>query len=902
MKKLLFILYLLPILASSQMLLETDGEKNNFKGLQKAFEKWSKNNNIEQKKGWKWFKRWENHYAQRANTDGSIADPNIFIEEAIKYTNRNKEKSNSSWIPVGPDYLPTSPVSTSGHGVSRINCVTFHPTDPNTFWVGVSQGGIWKTTNSGASWTPMNNGLPILRISDIAIDPISPNILYACLGDYEYIGVALETDDRKRHTHYGVGLYKSTDGGLNWFATGLTSMQTDLDNSLLRRVLIDPNNTDNILAAGFEGIWKSNDAGNSWTQKTDTIISDLENHPNTPNVVFAATAFINNLQDGVAGVMKSTDFGDSWTFLNTGLPATNDAQRVELAIAPSDPNYVYAIACDLSRGFHGIYRSTDAGNTWSQRNDGSSTNILSWYDGQQGSSGQADVGGQGTYDLTLIVDPNDKNMLYSGGVNCWGSDDGGLTWNGASYWVNYYGQSIHADQHQFKYNILDDKFYVCNDGGIMRTDSIIIGSWDDADNISGYEWPTIWENISDGMQITSFYRLGLSDNNPGYLIAGAQDNSTFYLNNNNWINIIGGDGMECFIHPNQGSTIWGSSQYGRLSRSYDGGQNIDYNITSPINEEGEWTTPYLYSNNNNAIYAAYENLWRSMDDGDTWNKISDMNDMNGANFSAPASALAQCSKNQNVIYMAKRIYHSYNSLSELWITKNQGNTWNNITSGLPDSLYFTYIAVDDDNPDIAWVTCSGFNSGKKVFRTNNGGQSWINISLNLPNIPVNTIVLDEQSSNHTVYIGTDLGVYFIHDSLSSGWQLYAQDLPNVIISELEIDYITNDLYAATFGRGIWKIDTWIPTSIYNQNISISNIQINPNPNNGIFTINIDSRKSYTATVKIINIMGQTIIINKNKISEGKNTINIKEKDLKSGMYFIEIKDGKNTYTSNFIVK
>ena len=174
--------------------------------------------------------------------------------------------------------------------------------------------------------------------------------------------------------------------------------------------------------------------------------------------------------------------------------------------------------------------------------------------------------------------------------------------------------------------------------------------------------------------------------------------------------------------------------------------------------------------------------------------------------------------------MAKRIYHSYNSKSELWVTKDEGNTWSNITNGLPDSLYFTYLSVDDDNADIAWVTCSGFKAGQKVYNTTNGGGAWTNISQNLPNIPVNTIVLDEQSPNHTIYIGTDLGVYMTHDTLSTGWQLHGDGgLPNVIVSELEIDYNTNDLYAATFGRGIWKTDMSIPLLI--DEINIANIDI-----------------------------------------------------------------------------
>jgi photosystem II stability/assembly factor-like uncharacterized protein len=901
MRKILLIFIVLPFFSLGQMILEKNSKRNTFQDIQRSFENWYKENNIDNTKGWKWFKRWENHYAQRANPDGSLADPNIFLNEAVIFNNKRKEKDSkfsANWIPVGPNYLPTSPVATSGHGVARINCIAFHPNDPNTFWVGVAQGGIWKTNNSGTSWTPLNEGLPILRISDITVDPINPNILYVCLGDYEYIGVALATDDRKRHTHYGLGVYKSIDGGLNWLPTGLTTAQTTLDNSLLRRLIIDPNNTNNLLAGGFEGVWKSTDGGINWAQTMDSIVSDLEQHPNMPNIVYAATAFINNLQEGVAGVMKSIDFGNTWTFLNTGIPPTNQAQRVELAISPSDPNYVYAIACDMDRGFYGLYRTTNGGANWTQQSNGSLVNILSWY------SGVGSTGGQGTYDLTLIVDPSNRDRLYAGGVNCWGSDDGGVNWNGMSYWVNYYGQSIHADQHQFKYNPVDDKFYVCNDGGVMRTDSMIIGSWDDAYNIPGYQWPTSWENLSDGMQITSFYRLGLSDNNSNYVIAGAQDNSTFYYNNNNWINIIGGDGMECIIHPYQPNTIWGMSQYGNLARSYDGGQNIDHNLTGPIfnnGEEGEWITPYLYSKTNNAIYAGFGNLWKSMDDGDTWQMLSNMSNMNGANFPAPASALAQCSNDKDIIYMAKRIYHSYNSKSELWVTKDEGNTWSNITNGLPDSLYFTYLTVDDDNADIAWVTCSGFKAGQKVYNTTNGGVSWTNISQNLPNIPVNTIVLDEQSPNHTIYIGTDLGVYMTHDTLSLGWLLHGTDLPNVIVSELEIDYNTNDLYAATFGRGIWKTDMSIPLLVDEINIANIDIQITPNPNNGRFSINLSSNESYKSRLNVIDVMGKVVYSIEINILLGETVIELKLEELNSGIYFVQLLHN-NTFKSIKFIK
>ena len=182
MKNILLIFIFLPFFSFGQMILENNNKRNTFQDMQRSFESWSKENDIDNTKGWKWFKRWENHNAQRANPDGSLADPNIFLNEAVILNNKRKEvnsKSLTNWIPVGPNYLPTSPVATSGHGVARINCIAFHPTDPNTFWVGVAQGGIWKTNNSGTSWTPLNDGLPILRISDITVDPINPNILYA---------------------------------------------------------------------------------------------------------------------------------------------------------------------------------------------------------------------------------------------------------------------------------------------------------------------------------------------------------------------------------------------------------------------------------------------------------------------------------------------------------------------------------------------------------------------------------------------------------------------------------------------------------------------------------------------------------------------------------------------------
>jgi len=873
-----------------------DKENITFKAIQKSFNDWASTKKLSETKGWKWFKRWEQHYAQRANPDGSLPDVSILYQEALNYNAVKANRSNSTnWLPVGPNTLPTSPNPNSGHGMARINCVAFHPSNANIFWVGVAQGGVWKTVDNGLSWTPLDDGLPILRVSDIAVDPSNPDVIYVCLGDYEYNGVSLSLDNRKRHTHYGIGIYKTTNGGLSWSPTGHTLNQTNLDNSLLRKLIIDPNNSNNLVVGGFEGIWKSTNAGVSWTNtQANTIIGDMEQDPTNPNILYAATSYIFTLQTGTAGVLKSTDFGSTWTPLTTGIPPIDSAGRINIAIAPSDPSYIYALVIDKDRGFYGLYQSTNSGLSWTKKSTGSSPsnpNILAWYDGI------GEVGGQGSYDLCLLVDPNDKNHIYTGGVNIWGSKDGGATWTASSFWSNGYGQSIHADQHQFKYNPLDDKIYVCNDGGIMRTDSIILKDWQDIYN--GDTWPTVWENLSSGMQVTSFYRLGI---NNGRIIAGAQDNSTFYYNGLSWSNVIGGDGMECFFHPTNLSILFGSWQYGGLARSIDGGFNFSYGLGNDIKnvfgEEGEWVTPWHYSLQSSAIYAGYGNLWKSIDDGDNWTKLSTMPNMSGATFPAPASALARCSQNKNVIYMAKRIYHSYNSNSQLWATTNEGGLWTNVTAGLPDSLYFTYLAADDDNPSIAWVTCSGFTAGQKVFKTINNGTTWTNVTNNLPNLPVNCIVLDENSNDHSLYVATDLGVYYTNDNLT-GWQLYGTGIPNVITSALEIDYTNQDLYVATFGRGIWKTDLSVASSITSPAISKSEMQLAPNPNNGSFTLDITAPTAFDAQMNVVDVMGRTVYSEAISISEGE-TIKTLGLELNSGVYFLQLLSGNQSKVLKFL--
>lgn len=898
------LLHLLPAQFIPEPIASPEENKGAFLDLQTQYHNWAFSHDLNQQKGWKWYARWAQEVESRLNEDGTVAHSNILFEEAIRYSRLKQGHQNSrkaNWSPVGPSTVPSSTDPSSIHGMGRINTIAFHPTDSSTFWVGVAQGGVWKTTNHGQSWMPLTDDLPILRISDIAVDAKHPDTMYISVGDYGYMAVALDLDDRNRHTHYGLGVYKTVDGGQNWQATGLNFQQVDKDGSLTRRVFIDENDSDELVAAGIFGIRKSYDGGNSWVSKLDSLIWDIERDPVNKDVLYASSAYLHNLQSGAAAILKSTDFGETWTVLPTNIPP-RAVQRVELAIAPSDPNYIYAVACDLDRGFYGCFRSTNGGQSWDTRNTfaADNLNILHWSDGDRA------TGGQGTYDLALTVDPNDKETIYAGGVNVWGSTNGGTTWNGASYWTNRFGPSIHADQHFLTTSPLDNRFYMCNDGGLFRTQEIKIGSWLDAQIDPNYTWPTQWEDISDGLQIRSFYRLGLSEGNPNLVVAGAQDNGTSFLDaNNNWIQASGGDGMECAIDPTNPNTIYTSSQYGNLFRLNLSGnwyQYISADILNFYNDRGEWTTPYgQFPNDRAKLIAGYGQVYTSNDTGMTWSPISTFPAMQNETVASPASALVVAPSDPQTIYVAKRIYHSFNQPSELFRTTDGGQNWANITAGLPDSLYFTYLTVDDNDPQKVWIAVKGFTAGKKVYYSDNGGTSWQNISKNLPNVSANCIIHEPGNAQNTVYVGMDAGIYY-HSDTSSQWTLYSDELPNVIVSELAVHQSEGKLYAATFGRGVWVSDlAQIAISIEKEQLNELEVQLFPNPNNGNFRLKLDQMDFDILDLEIIDITGRRVHTEKIKPLSGKV-----EKDfhlnLPYGMYFLKLGNGKANRVVRFVVE
>jgi photosystem II stability/assembly factor-like uncharacterized protein len=875
-----FVFFIQPSPAQ-QFIKNTTNRALTFKEIQLQFDQFKRNNDLKTKKHWKSFKRYEMDMQLHTNGHGEPDGFNEYIQEALAVAEQKEQSTSSApWYPVGPNALPSNLTGYMENGIGRINCVAFHPTNTSTFFVGVAQGGVWKTTNGGASYTPLTDNLPITRISDICIDPNNTNTMYISVCDFEYIGVGLYLDGKKRHTHYGLGIYKTTDGGSTWAPTGLTFQLTNGDASLMRKILVNPSNSNELVACGVSGMYKSIDGGTSWTKKLDSLFWDMVQDPITPNVIYAATGWVKNSNMGSAGIYKSIDFGNTWTQLNTGITAQGVVQRIKLAIAPSNHNYVYALCCDNTDGFYGIYQSTNAGTSWTYKQP--LLNILEY---DQGSN----LGGQGPYDLALCVNATDENTIYTGGINLWGSTDGGTTFNPISHWTLQYGNTIHGDIHYMDRQPGSSDIFVCSDGGIYKTSNLQIGSW------SNPPWPTVWTKLGSGMQITSFYRLSSSKNGVGRLMAGAQDNASMYYDGSSWSSVFGGDGMDNYLDPLNNQAVIGASQYGTFYYSNNGGQSGTVVGSNPNNENAEWTAPLAADYNHPGVmYIGNENVMKSLDGGQNWSGLGTIytDPVNLAN--TEISALAVSNANSSVIYAARRVRYEYNLKGIVFYSTNGGSTFTNITNNLPDTLYYTGIEASPTNSNEAVVCMAGFTGGCKVFKTTTSGTSWINISYNLPNIPVNCIKYIPGTGQ--LMVATDLGVYILNNSTNT-WNSYSQGLPNVIISDIEFNPALNKIYVSTFGRGIWETSLGLISGLSTNEMSKTlDFSAYPSINPGVFFVEVpgvDIRTQLT----IFNVSGRQVYSCALKENKTEVTLHVLP-----GTYYLKAQNEKSLGVRKIIVQ
>lgn len=764
MKKIIVILFLSVFVLKSQKFEDLKDKNLKFNQIQEVFQnELIGDGDIDTLKGWKQFKRWEWFWGQRLQGESNVPDAMKIKKLAEFYKILDKTKNSSvqsvTWEKYGPFKTPES-IGRS-QGVGRINDLAISPTNDNYMIAGSASGGAWRSTNAGQSWIEIDMTDQLsLGISDIEFAPSDPKIVYLATGD-------ANGTMGSNASYYSIGLLKSTDAGITFKET---SLYYELSESkVITRVLIHPSNPDIVITSSRDGIFKSTDGAKTWDRVFSTTpIKDMEFHPSNPSIMYASSMNYS----GINNIYKSTNSGDTWSLLHQ----VGNTRRTEIAVTPDAPNNVYLLSCATHRGFLNVEVSTNEGESFTEMATQTSVgNLLGWNDG-------SDLNvGQGSYDLAIAVNPKNKNEIYIGGVNIWKSVNGGQTWSLHTHWYGGYNRpEIHADQHQFTYSKTGDKLYVSNDGGLYRN---LVGS-------------DLWDELNNGMDITQFYRLGVSQSSPFDVLSGSQDNGTSRYDGQNWKKANSGDGMECAIDPTNDKNIYVSQPYGNLRRSTNGGSSFTSMLNNDIiagfgeTETGGWVTPYVISQSNpKNIYAGYFNVWKNTNYGNrnNWIKISDFG--NNSNLNLVAVAVAD--KDENFIYAA--------TTGVLRRSTNGGLDWEVIHN---TSNAITYIAINPDNPNQIYITKSGYKNTDKVLYYN--GIEWKDISGNLPALPINTVVI-ENPSKSSIYIGSDIGVFY--SDLNSGyWRKLEGEMPNTIVNELEIHKNSGKLYAATYGRGLWRTD------------------------------------------------------------------------------------------------
>jgi len=715
-------------------------------------------------KGWKQFKRWEWFWGQRLYGQKELPDAMKIKNIAESFSNLEDSKlrqiQSVTWEKYGPFETPSGSGGNT-KGIGRINDIAISPTSNLVMMVGSASGGAWRTTNAGQQWLEidMTDQLSI-GVSDIEFAPSNSKIVYMATGDAN--GTLGSNAD-----YYSVGLLKSTDGGVTFNTTSLYYEM--VESKVVTRVLIHPQNPNIVIVASSDGMFRSEDGAETWERVFSSgTIKDMEFHPINPDIVYAATMS----RSGSNSIYKSEDNGMTWSLTRL----VSGALRTELAVTPAAPDNLYIISAGQSRQLNTVEISEDKGENWQVKATQSSAgNMLGWNNGSDWNKGQ------GSYDLTIAVSPTNKNDIYVGGVNIWHSGNGGSSWNLHTHWSSGFNTTgIHADQHHFIFSPNAEYLYVGNDGGIYR-------------NNSGTD---IWEDLNNGMDITQFYRLGVSQSSAFDVISGAQDNGTAKFNGVSWRKAAGGDGMECAINPNDPNKVYASIYNGSLRYSTNGGLSFGTMLNSSKllelygkQETGNWVTPFVINQDEpKYLFAGYNNVWKNDNFGNlfSWEKISNFGD-NTTNTIVSLSAHTD----NDYIYAGTR--------SVLRRTTNGGNSWEIIHNS---GNAITYSAINPLDPEQVYITKSGYGNNDKVLFYD--GDEWIDISGNLPSIPVNTIVI-ENPVKQSIYIGTDIGVFY--SDLNTGfWKKLEGEMPNTIVNELEIHRNSGKLYAATYGRGLWRTD------------------------------------------------------------------------------------------------
>jgi photosystem II stability/assembly factor-like uncharacterized protein len=813
--------------------------------------------------------KWNN--AQRAYPASTI--PHAWREKAANELAANKlaeglKKSASvqqlTWTALGPNNIG-----------GRVRSIAFDPLNSSTLYCGSVSGGVWKSTNSGASWNVMNDAAANLVIGSLAVDPTNGNTIYAATGE-GYFNLDWLT---------GVGVLKSTDGGTNWVVqSNFATPNPNFGYSYINRIVIRPDQPNTVYAGMLGGIWKTTNGGTSWAKLNVGSVSvrcmDLVMHPTTYDIMYAT--FGNLSKDGI---YKTTDGGSTWGKLTNGLP-TAGYYRINMAISKSAPSTLYAAFDDsATHDTYNIYKSTNDGASWSVV-----TKPVNLPDGG------SHLGTQGWYNNCIAVHPTDPNTVLIGGINLFKTTDGGASWNMKSEWYSPSAYPfVHADQHIIAYDPSNSSVvYFGNDGGMYK-------STDGGETFS---------MINAGLGITQFYSGAIHPTLDIYY-GGTQDNGTLKSGTlPAWTTVFGGDGGATAVDQTTPATVFTEYVYLNIQRSSNSGASFTKSTTGIPTNAGMygWTTDRclfiapitMDPSNSQVLVAGTFKIYRTTNSGTLWSAISsdltgdgDGSNQNGSPLSA-ISAIAIAKSSSATMYVGTS---GGTATSKIQVTTNTGVSWTDVTTATLPDRYVKAIAIDPVSTSLAYAVFSGYNANTPtvpghVFRTANRGTSWTNISGNLPDVPVNTILVDPVNTGDLL-IGTDIGIF---QSVDGGVTWIQQNSGLATVSVADLDYRASDgaVFAATHGRGMFKLQTLTgvtppPGELPRETALAQNF---PNPFNPTTSVKFTIATRSFATLKVYDIAGREIAtLFEGNAEPGEHQASWNAANAPSGVYFARLTAG-----------
>jgi photosystem II stability/assembly factor-like uncharacterized protein len=726
-----------------------------------------------------------------------------------------------AWTPLGP-----------GNIGGRTRVIRYHPTRPDTLFAAGVSGGVWQSADGGASWRPLASGLANLTVNALAIDPVQPDVMFAGTGEGYFREEIRGTGLPLR----GAGIWLTRDGGVTWSRLPAT---TSPDFHWVNDLELGVGDPRYVYAATRSGVWRSRDRGESWTRLLATAVRggclELVRRPDrSDDTLFASCGSYEQ-----ATVYRLS--GASGEPVIEAVLSEPGMGRTSLAIAPSDPDIVYALAASNDPGPDGqyrqallaVYRSTRSGDpgTWEARvrNTDSTrlntlllTNVSGATVRECGSPAASSYTNMGWYVNVIAVDPRDPDRVWAGGVDWFRSDDGGRNWGLVSSMAisAAAGQTaVHVDQHGIAFHPGFDgqsnqTVIVANDGGLFRSgDARAPATAGPRASCSPVSLQLRWETLNRGLGITQFYH-GLPFPDGERYLGGTQDNGTILGSDaagpDDWRSIFGGDGGYVAIDPGNPQTLYVEFQWSQVQKTTNGGaqfvqvrQGLDPIRSDVLGPDANYlfVTPLVMDPSNaQRLWLGGEHLYRTSNGAQFWTKASAALPEGGL-----VSAIAVAAGDGSRVAAGSHRGHVLASRSALSATAQ--TAW---TMSRPRDGWVTSVAFDPQNSEHVWVTYGNFG-GAHVYLSADGGLTWQSRdgmgTTALPDIPVHSLVVDPDDSSR-LYLGTDLGVFVSLDG-GAQWMVEETGFGAAVTEWLSLVRDTagrKRLFAFTHGRGAWRVD------------------------------------------------------------------------------------------------